>query len=108
VSALAALGLFSIAATIAFTLHQCRAEQGGGQTKRGALAEAWLNIAVGFSVNYVANMLLLPLVGASMSLIQNFWLGCIFTGISVVRSYVIRRHFNSRLTQATRLLVGSK
>lgn len=65
-----------------------------GQSKRASFAEAWANIAVGFSVNYAANLLIFPLFGFHISLQANFVMGLIYTLISLVRSYVLRRAFN--------------
>jgi len=64
------------------------------QTKLGSFIEAWANIAVGFSINFVANMLILPLFGFRVSAGGAFKIGLIFTVISLVRSYVLRRWFN--------------
>jgi hypothetical protein len=64
------------------------------QTKLGSFTEAWANIAVGFSINWVANMLILPLFGFEVSGGQAFMIGVWFTGISLARSYVLRRWFN--------------
>ena len=64
------------------------------QTKLGSWIEAWANIVVGFSINYVANLLIFPIFGMHISPLNNFYMGCIYTVISLVRSYVIRRHFN--------------
>ena len=64
------------------------------QTKLGSVAEAWANIAVGFTINYFANLLIFPMFGMHISASNNFWLGCIYTVISLVRSYVLRRWFN--------------
>jgi hypothetical protein len=64
------------------------------QTKAGSFAEAWANIAVGFSVNYIANLLIFPLFGFHISLEANFLMGLIYTAISLVRSYALRRWFN--------------
>jgi hypothetical protein len=64
------------------------------QTKIGSLAEAWANIAVGFSINYCANLLIFPLFRLRISPGKNFLLGLIYTVISLVRSYVLRRWFN--------------
>jgi hypothetical protein len=65
------------------------------QTKLGSIAEAWANIAVGFSINFVANMLILPLFGFhTLTLKNNFIIGLLYTVISLVRSYVLRRWFN--------------
>jgi hypothetical protein len=65
------------------------------QTVRGSATEALANIAVGFGVNYGANLLILPWFGfASLSPSKNFIIGMIYTAISLVRSYVLRRWFN--------------
>lgn len=65
------------------------------QTKLGSIAEAWANIAVGFGVNFTANMIILPLFGFhSLTLRTNLIIGLLYTVISLVRSYVLRRWFN--------------
>jgi hypothetical protein len=65
------------------------------QTKSGSLAEAAANIAVGFCVNFSANMLILPLFGFhGLTAGKNFIIGLLYTVISLVRSYVLRRWFN--------------
>jgi len=65
------------------------------QTKLGSIAEAWANIAVGFGVNFTANMLILPLFGFhSLTLKNNFIIGMLYTVISLARSYILRRWFN--------------
>jgi hypothetical protein len=64
------------------------------QTKLGSIAEAWMNILVGFTINYFANLLIFPLFGMHISAGNNFLLGGIYTVISLVRSYVLRRWFN--------------
>jgi hypothetical protein len=61
------------------------------QSKTGSFAEAWTNIAVGFSVNYIANLLIFPLFGFHIGLGANFLMGLIYTAISLIRSYAIRR-----------------
>lgn len=68
------------------------------QTKVGSLIEAWVNVFIGFWINFFANLLILPLFGfTSLTLTTNFVIGGIYTAISVARSYVIRRWFNARL-----------
>jgi hypothetical protein len=64
------------------------------QTRLGSWLEAWANIAVGFAINWIANMLVLPLFGWHVTGTQAFHLGLIFTAISLVRSYLLRRVFN--------------
>jgi len=64
------------------------------QTRKGSLVEAGLNIVIGFTINYVANLLIFPLFGMHISPGNNLLMGLIYTGISLARSYVIRRWFN--------------
>jgi hypothetical protein len=64
------------------------------QTKLGSFVEAWANIAVGFTINFAANMTILPWFGFKVSAGSAFEIGLIFTAISLARSYVLRRWFN--------------
>lgn len=64
------------------------------QTKFGSFVEAWANIAVGFSINFCANLVILPWFGFKVTPGSAFEIGLIFTVISLVRSYVLRRWFN--------------
>lgn len=65
-----------------------------GQTRLGSIIESWVNVLVGFAINWTANMLILPLFGFHIHADEAFHLGLIFTVISVVRSYFLRRVFN--------------
>ncbi len=65
-----------------------------GQTRIGSAIETATNIVVGFSVNYVANITILPAIGLPITHSQAFGVGLIYTVISVVRSYGLRRLFN--------------
>lgn len=64
------------------------------QTKFGSFVEAWANIAVGFAINWCANLLVLPLFGFHVTGAQALGIGVIFTAISLARSYALRRWFN--------------
>jgi hypothetical protein len=64
------------------------------QTHLGSFVEAWANIAVGFGINWAANMIVLPQFGFHVTGIQAFNIGIVFTAISLARSYVLRRWFN--------------
>lgn len=64
------------------------------QTKLGSFIESWANIAIGFTINYFANLLILPWFGLAVTPSKAFGIGVIFTVISLVRSYIIRRWFN--------------
>lgn len=64
------------------------------QTKFASFVEAWANIAVGFTINFVGNIFVWPIFGLRMTAGIAFWGGVIFTVISLVRQYVLRRWFN--------------
>ena len=65
------------------------------QTKLGSFIEAWANIAVGFTINWMANMLILPRFGFhSLTGLKAFEIGLVFTAISLCRSFCLRRWFN--------------
>jgi uncharacterized membrane protein (DUF485 family) len=64
------------------------------QTKLGSFTEAWANIAVGFGINFAANLVVLPWFGHDVTAGDAFGIGIVFTAISLARSYVLRRWFN--------------
>lgn len=65
-----------------------------GQSKLGSFIESMINILVGFWINFLANIWILPLFGFHITVAQNLQIGVIYTVISIVRSYVIRRVSN--------------
>lgn len=65
------------------------------QTRLGSAIETGANIIIGFAINFVANLTIFPLFGVPLSANTAFLVGLVFTGISIVRSYVLRRVFNS-------------
>lgn len=65
------------------------------QTWLGSIVEAKANLAIGFAINWTANMLVLPLFGFStLTAGKAFGIGLVFTVISLARQLVIRRWFN--------------
>lgn len=65
------------------------------QTIKRSWKEAWSNIGIGFGINFIANITILPLFGfTSLTVEKNFALGVIYTGISLLRTFCIRRWFN--------------
>lgn len=64
------------------------------QTRRQSLFEAVINVVVGFSINMLLNFTVFPLFGWHISLQQNIALGVIYTVVSILRSYGLRRLFN--------------
>lgn len=64
------------------------------QTRLGSFIEAWVNVAVGFGINFLGNIYILPHFGFDVTAGQAFSIGLIFTVISVARSYSLRRVMN--------------
>ena len=64
------------------------------QSRLMSLIEAWANVFVGYWVSVAANYVVLPWFGFHVSAGQAIGIGVIFTAISLVRSYLLRRWFN--------------
>jgi hypothetical protein len=59
-----------------------------------SLIEALVNVGVGYGVAVATQVMVFPIFGLHASLDQNLAIGLIFTVVSLVRSYVLRRAFN--------------
>ena len=64
------------------------------QTQWESFMETVLNTASGFVISWLLTTLVLPLYGFAVSAGQGVQITCIFTVISILRSYVWRRTFN--------------
>lgn len=64
------------------------------QTRLMSLVEAGANIAVGYLVAVLTQMLVFPLFGLHATLGENLLIGGLFTIASLIRGYVLRRLFN--------------
>ncbi|WP_441005278.1 DUF7220 family protein [Xanthomonas sp. WHRI 1810A] len=76
------------------------------QTKIESFIETCINTAIGYLVALASQLLVFPLVGIHVPFSTNLVIGAWFTVISIVRGYVIRRWFNTRLKNAARVLSG--
>lgn len=74
------------------------------QTRLGSLIESVMNIAIGYVVALLSQLLIFPMFDIHVSLTSNLLIGAWFTAISLVRSYIIRRWFNARLHAAAQSL----
>lgn len=70
------------------------------QSRLGSLVEVSINIFIGYWINFIANLLILPLFGFHITLTDNLIMGLIYTLISVARSYVVRRWFERMIHKA--------
>ena len=64
------------------------------QSRQRSVLEAVTNVLVGFLVAVGANLLVLPAFGYQVTVSDSFAIGWVFTVISMMRSYVLRRLFN--------------
>jgi len=64
------------------------------QRRLYSLIEALFNTGVGFGISVAAGVVVYPMFGHSFGLIQLSGITAIFTAISILRGYVVRRLFN--------------
>lgn len=64
------------------------------QKKRHSVLETCVSTAIGFGVAYIANWFILPVFGMPQSHHATFWITVMFTAISLIRGYCVRRLFN--------------
>jgi hypothetical protein len=64
------------------------------QSRTWSAIESVANVAVGYGIAVATQLIVFPLFGLHASLTDNLAIGAIFTVVSLVRSYVLRRVFN--------------
>ena len=73
-----------------------------------SLVESIANVAVGYCVAVLTQMLVFPLFGLQASVAQNLMIGVVFTGVSLVRSFLLRRVFETLRAPSRRLTIPIK
>ena len=63
------------------------------QSRRMSLIEAITNVALGYVLAVFTQIIVFPWFGLHTSLGDNLALGAVFVGISLLRSYALRRLF---------------
>jgi hypothetical protein len=64
------------------------------QSKFTSLIESATNILIGYWCAVLTQLIVFPVMGINVSFKKNMMIGLVFTLISLLRSYVIRRIFN--------------
>jgi membrane protein implicated in regulation of membrane protease activity len=64
------------------------------QSRLMSFVEAITNVLVGYLVALATQLLVFPLFGVRLSLSENLLIGLVFTVVSIIRSYALRRVFN--------------
>jgi hypothetical protein len=65
------------------------------QTKKQSWVESTVNVAIGLTINLTLQVLVFPLFGVHIPFTSNLWIAAVFTAVSVLRNYCIRRWFNA-------------
>jgi len=63
------------------------------QSRRLSMIEAVTNVVVGYALAVITQLIVFPLFGLQASLGDNLAIGILFTGGSLIRSYILRRLF---------------
>ena len=63
------------------------------QSRMGSLVESIANVVIGYGVAVGAQVAIFPLFGVHLPLQSNLAIGALFTVVSLVRSYCLRRLF---------------
>ena len=69
------------------------------QSRTMSAVEAVTNVLVGYGVAVATQMAIFPMFGLSATLAQNMAMGIVFTVVSLIRSYSLRRVFEKFRTQ---------
>lgn len=66
------------------------------QTKKHSVMETLTQTAIGYLIALCTQWVVYPLMGIPVSLGDNLLIGLIFTGVSLVKGYILRRFFTKR------------
>ena len=70
------------------------------QSKTHSIIESILNVIVGYLVALISQILVFPIFDINVDIKTNIYIGLWFTGISIIRSYILRRIFTKRTENA--------
>ena len=73
------------------------------QSRLMSFCEAIANVAVGYGVAVLTQILIFPMFGLHTTLAQNLQMGLLFTGVSLIRSFLLRRVFEAMRVNCLRL-----
>lgn len=75
--------------------EQKTAATGGKQSRTMSLIEATASVVVGYLLALATQFAIFPFFGLAVSVNDNLLIGGIFTAVSLLRSYVLRRLFEA-------------
>ena len=77
-----------------------------GQSKLESLIESIINTSLGFLVALITQILTYPIFDIEVSFEYQTLLALIFTSVSLVRGYIVRRYFNTYFKHTVIYLSG--
>lgn len=63
------------------------------QSRKASLIEAIANVVVGYWIAVAVQSVVFPVLGIRVSFSENLFIGAVFTAVSILRSYALRRLF---------------
>ena len=77
------------------------------QSRTMSLVEAIANVAVGYGVAVVTQILIFPIFDLQTTLSANLKMGAVFTVVSIARSFALRRLFETiRMRSSSKISSG--
>ena len=64
------------------------------QSKTHSIIESTTNTAVGFIISLLVQMVVYPVMGIKVTISENLIITVVFTIVSILRGYALRRLFN--------------
>ena len=64
-----------------------------GQGKKGSLVESIIQVVSGWGVAIITQLIVYPIMGIDVSIIQNINLSLIFIVVGFIKQYYVRRGF---------------
>lgn len=64
------------------------------QSKKHSLLESVINVLSGYGIAIITQYAVFPVFGIHMPLHEHLLMGLLFTVVSIIRSYYVRRLFN--------------
>jgi hypothetical protein len=64
------------------------------QSRRLSLIEAATNVVLGYALAVITQIVAFPWLGLQVSFSDNLAIGAVFVGVSLIRSYTLRRLFD--------------
>ena len=71
------------------------------QSRLMSLVESLANVLVGYGVAVATQMVVFPIFSLTVTVTENLLIGLIFTVVSIVRSYALRRGFEALRVRQT-------